>query len=58
MNREVKLAALTAEYQAFLNSNGLAGFGSADALLSDERLNPGQREWMRDFYRRWEKATR
>jgi hypothetical protein len=58
MKREAKLAALTGEYQAFLESNGLAGFGSADALLSDERLNSGQRAWLRDFYHRWEKATR
>jgi hypothetical protein len=57
MKRETKLATLVGEYQTFLKSNGLAGFGSADALLSDERLNSVQRAWLVDFYRRWETAT-
>jgi hypothetical protein len=45
------------EYQAWNQSQGL-DLGSADEHYYDESLTEAQREWLRDFGRRWEQAAR
>jgi hypothetical protein len=51
-----ELDALTREYAAWNKAQGL-DLGSADEHLFDETLTEGQREWLRDFSRRWEDAS-
>jgi hypothetical protein len=46
------LDSLTAEYQSWLDNEGLPQL-SADELLSED-LTPKQREYVSDFLRRWE----
>jgi hypothetical protein len=51
-----ELDALTREYAAWNKAQGL-NLGSADEHMFDETLTEGQREWLRDFSRRWEDAS-
>lgn len=58
MTKEIdaELNALTQEYAAWNKAQGL-NLGSADEHLLDETLTEKQREWLRDFSRRWEAAA-
>ena len=44
------------EYERWNNKNGLR-LGSADEHLFDEALTNAQREYLREFVQRWERAT-
>ena len=46
---------LTVEYEEWLKAQGLS-LGSADEHLFDEDLTDNQRQWLRDFCERWERA--
>jgi hypothetical protein len=51
------IAALCAEYEAWNAAQGL-NLGSADEHLFDESLSPEQRQWVKNFSRRWESVAR
>ncbi len=48
---------LIEEYDAWMLEQGLA-LGSADEHLFDEELTQAQRDWLKDFCKRWERAAR
>ena len=50
---EDSLAALCDEYAAWNKAQGL-NLGSADEHYFDEELTEAQRQWVRDFGRRWD----
>lgn len=51
-----KLDALCDEYATWCKRIGVE-LGSADEHLTDERLTPSQRVWLRDFVERWDAAV-
>jgi hypothetical protein len=53
---EAELAALSQEYAAWNETQRLS-LGSADEHLFDVNLTSEQREWLRNFSRRWEGAS-
>jgi hypothetical protein len=53
-----ELDALIAEYDAWQTELGLKVKSPDEGLLVDETLTDEQRTWQRDFFRRWENASR